>query len=393
MNKKDNLISIKRLNEIERGSEFNEISNKISEILDETRFLVNDFDNIVIKPNLSDFRPPEEGGTTDVKIIDCLISEINKRGNPSITIVESDHGLASASDEFIRMGYSSLSKKYHNVNLVNLSRAESKQLKVTNGNYFRFFEAPTILLEMTKFISVAKLKTHLQQRITCIMKNQFGLIPRKLKGHYHKNLSRVLLDINEFFDPDLCIIDGIVGMEGAGPSDGEKIDTKIIIAGTDFLTTDIVAAKIMGIKPKSVPVLKYSLKNRKDKVFKPVIFQELPSFKFKFIPFYTYRLQRLAFWLEGIEYRIRSKSLALSSFLSEFAMGTIVLRHGYYITSPMGLVSRREVFRYGFGLLRRPLTLFKLKTTKQKISSLSKIGLLVVFLSMALTLLVLLLYQ
>jgi uncharacterized protein (DUF362 family) len=42
-------------------------------------------------------------------------------------------------------------------------------------------------------------------------------------------------------------------MEGEGPSSGKLVKMDLIIAGTNSLATDMVAAAIMGIEPHEVP--------------------------------------------------------------------------------------------------------------------------------------------
>jgi len=56
-------------------------------------FEVDDNDFIVIKPNLCDFRPAWEGGTTDPKIVEAFIKIIREKANPKIAIVESNHAI------------------------------------------------------------------------------------------------------------------------------------------------------------------------------------------------------------------------------------------------------------------------------------------------------------
>jgi uncharacterized protein (DUF362 family) len=120
-------------------------------------------------------------------------------------------------------------------------------------------EIPDTILKSNYFISVAKLKTSVQQKITCILKNQFGCIPGN-KGNYHPWLSQTIVDINYTLKPDLCIIDGIHAMEGNGPIDGTPKRMDLIIAGKNYVATDTVAARIMMINPKNVPHLKRASK-------------------------------------------------------------------------------------------------------------------------------------
>jgi uncharacterized protein (DUF362 family) len=55
--------------------------------------------------------------------------------------------------------------------------------------------------------------------------------------------------------PDLAVIDGWCGMEGAGPSMGDPVDWGIALAGTDPLAVDVLAAHLMGFDPAAVGYL------------------------------------------------------------------------------------------------------------------------------------------
>jgi len=145
-------------------------------------FDVNDNDFIVIKPNLCDFRPPWEGGTTDPRIVEAFIKIIREKANPSITIVESDHAVAGADEEFERMGYRELANRL-GVGLVNLSKDKRYEVML-EGRYFETLKTTETLLRATRIVSIAKLKTHVQQKITCNMKNLFGLLPGKYKATF-----------------------------------------------------------------------------------------------------------------------------------------------------------------------------------------------------------------
>lgn len=78
-------------------------------------------------------------------------------------------------------------------------------------------------------ISLAKLKMHTITGITCVLKNQFGANPQKRKIHYHSNLITVIHDLNKVKLPDLCLVNGIIGMEGNGPVDGTPILSRLLL--------------------------------------------------------------------------------------------------------------------------------------------------------------------
>jgi uncharacterized protein (DUF362 family) len=81
---------------------------------------------------------------------------------------------------------------------------------------------------------------------------------------------RMVLDLNRcllYGNPDgtlrtsnpkryYTIIDGIVGMEGAGPMQGDPVESNVVIAGSDPVAADMVAARVMGFDWRKIPVIR-----------------------------------------------------------------------------------------------------------------------------------------
>jgi len=321
---------------------------------------IRDDDFIVIKPNLCDFRPSWEGSTTDPKIVETFIKIIRETANSRIAIVESNHAIASADDEFEIMGYKEMANRL-GVELVNLSNDKKFEV-VLDGHFFETLEVPETLLKATQIISIAKLKTHAQQKITCSMKNLLGMIPKKIKAKYHPFMNEVLADLNEFYRPSLCIIDGIVGMEGFGPSDGDKKEVGVIIYGKNPVSVDSIAAKVMGFNPEKIPNLKYANKVGIGAIRDVEIIGDVDVVKkFRFIPFYSYWAYRASFLISKVGYRINNLLDGFSKFVSQMGVGFIVLRKGYLFIPDFGMLLRKDAFRYARGLMMRLILCFKLK--------------------------------
>ncbi|VVB64355.1 Uncharacterised protein [uncultured archaeon] len=321
---------------------------------------INDKDFIIIKPNLCDFRPSWEGGTTDPQIIKELIKLIRIDANPRIAIVESNHSIADAEEEFERLGYIELADEL-SIELINLSKEKMYEVQL-DGNYFKVLKVPEALLKSTKIISVAKLKTHSQQRITCNMKNLFGLISAREKVKYHAFMNEVLFDLCNYYSPYLSIIDGIFGMEGFGPSIGDKKKVGIIICGKDIVATDAAAAKVMGFKPTSVPYLKYAEKHGLGSTRDINIIKNYDEdTKFNFVPFYSYGIYRLSFFIKRIGSGLEKFFNSASKFISLGSIGSIVLLRGFFVTSELGVLLRKHATMFLRGLFERIWILAMLK--------------------------------
>jgi uncharacterized protein (DUF362 family) len=119
---------------------------------------------------------------------------------------------------------------------------------------------PRTALEADFVVSMPKLKTHHWAGVTLSLKNMFGIVPGSCYG-WPKNalhwagLTNSILDINSTVRPDFAIVDGIVGMEGNGPLQGEARPCGLIVAGDDPVAVDATCARIMGLVPERINYL------------------------------------------------------------------------------------------------------------------------------------------
>lgn len=222
-------------------------------------FKVNAGERVVIKPNLCHKSSSRTGATTDVRIVQALVQYLLEKERCSITIVESDSYARGSEQAFKRLGYRFL-EGTDAVRLANLSQ-ERTCTRDIDGRFFKEVHIPESLMDYDCFITVAKLKTSIIHRMTGAYKNQYGCLAVKEKRPNHPFLSEALFDLNMLFRPSLCIVDGIVGMEGCGPTDGSPKRMNIIVLGWDAVTVDAVLCYIMGIDPFEVPHLKYAFDN------------------------------------------------------------------------------------------------------------------------------------
>ena len=92
-------------------------------------------------------------------------------------------------------------------------------------------------------------------------KNMFGAIPGTDKPEYHyrypnpTDFSRMLVDINAYFKPVLTICDGVMAMEGNGPSMGKPRKMGLLAASKSPHQLDLVLAALIHMKRDDVPTL------------------------------------------------------------------------------------------------------------------------------------------
>ena len=91
-------------------------------------------------------------------------------------------------------------------------------------------------------------------------------------GNWYGNNTtwRMVLDLNRcllFGQPDgslrtsvpkryYSVVDGVIGMEGMGPMQGDPINSGVVLVGTDPVAVDAVAARVMGFDWRKIPMIR-----------------------------------------------------------------------------------------------------------------------------------------
>ena len=217
-------------------------------------YSASDKSHILIKPNLCDLVSSQVGATTDPAVVAGLIDYLRRDASPRISIIESNHWAASAEKEFESLGYRELAEEKE-VETVNLSKLARRRVRMPFSSFYDEIQIPEIFFEADGFVSVAKLKTHHFEGISGILKNQFGCLPQKYKATYHPFLPDIVAALNLIIQPDLSLVDGVVAMEGLGPTGGDPKRLGIIMAGLDPVAVDSIIALIAGFSPTKIPHL------------------------------------------------------------------------------------------------------------------------------------------
>jgi uncharacterized protein (DUF362 family) len=240
---------------------------------------------IVIKPNLCDVVSWDAGVTTDPSWLPVLARELRAiRPDVRIVVVESDaisayKDFRSCEETFDRLGYREVAGQ-HGIELVNLSKTESLEISLEG------IPLPVLVSELFLdefyFISIANLKVHGYEYMTGILKNSLGLLTGADLTPMHPYLSMFIAQLHRLCPPDLCIIDGRIGLEGHGPIIGDPVRTNAIVFSNDALTADVAACKLMRIPPQEVPHLRQTAKTLGRGIPEVALPSDVPSRAFRF---------------------------------------------------------------------------------------------------------------
>ena len=214
---------------------------------------------VMIKPNLcaGTLFGSETGVVTNPDILFDLVQALLQINDSlRISIAESDSiGRGFAREKFLFQGYPDIFKCYPQVELVDLSRT-SVEVYSYSGSFFKDgIVLSSIFKEVDLFISLGKMKTHINTVLSGCLKNQFGCLPDIDKDKYHPFLPDVVAEVNSVIAPDLCILEACPAMEGKGPVDGEPKDLGVVLFSNDIVAIDATAARIMAFAPEAIPLL------------------------------------------------------------------------------------------------------------------------------------------
>jgi uncharacterized protein (DUF362 family) len=117
-------------------------------------------------------------------------------------------------------------------------------------------------MQADKVINLPKIKSHSQTVLTLGVKNLFGCVPGNIKAWWHMEIghnpikfSEMLVETAKTIDPNLTIIDGIIGHEGNGPLDGNPVFLGFLGASQDVFVLDRAIAEILNIDPRLIPTI------------------------------------------------------------------------------------------------------------------------------------------
>jgi uncharacterized protein (DUF362 family)/Pyruvate/2-oxoacid:ferredoxin oxidoreductase delta subunit len=212
-------------------------------------------DRVLLKVNLLSPKKPEEACTTHPAVAAAMIRLVKEAGGvPSIG--DSSGGMAagkSPTAQALKLSGIERVARELGAEVVNFDTLGTIEVDVPGGVTFKRLHLARPIVEADVVISLPKLKTHAMALYTGAIKNMYGSIPGVRKAQYHAQAPRLsdfaggLVDIFAACKVKLNVMDGIVGMEGNGPSAGKPREIGLLLASTDAVALDAVASHIIGI--------------------------------------------------------------------------------------------------------------------------------------------------
>lgn len=210
---------------------------------------------VLVKPNLLMAKEPECGITTHPEVARAVI-KLLKEINCAIFVGDGPSVWGNQIEN--------VDEVYDRTGMARVCGEEGVELvKFEKRRWRGDFPLSTWLDECDFLVNLPKFKTHEFTLITAGIKNNFGLVSGTYKTELHKRyfdrdeFAKAVVNVYREARPALTIIDGILALEGDGPAtSGKTRNLNLLLAGSDCVSLDSIAALIMGINPLDVMTTK-----------------------------------------------------------------------------------------------------------------------------------------
>jgi len=209
---------------------------------------------VFVKPNILAAREPDKAVTTHPSIVSAVVASLEKRRAAQI-IVGDNSGMTQygANEEAAaRSGILDAAGKY-------FRNIGASPVRVgLHSPYAHDVAISKEILDCDVLISLPKFKTHTLTMISGAIKNSYGFLLGGEKARLHRvaksrdAFARTVVDVFSLRVPDLVICDGILAMQGNGPSSKDVFHLGRVIASTDSVAMDAVIGAMMNLKPSEV---------------------------------------------------------------------------------------------------------------------------------------------
>ncbi len=212
--------------------------------------------SVIVKPNICvAYRTYEYAATTNPWVVGTLVKMALEAGAGSVKVLDYPYGGAGA-DAYVKSGIKEQVEAAGGQMVVMTSR-RFVSTSIPGGKWLKRTDVYDEILKTDVLISAPIAKVHGSARMTAAMKNMMGVV--RDRPAMHGKLGQAIADLNTLIKPDLVVLDAVRILTSHGPSGGKlsyvkKLDT--VVAGTDVVAADVIAAGLLGLKPEDLDYVK-----------------------------------------------------------------------------------------------------------------------------------------
>ena len=208
--------------------------------------------SVLVKPNLLTNAAPGAAVTTHPEVVRAVVRLVRGAGAEPF-VADCPASVLKLESVWEKTGISAMCEQ-EGVPLVNLEEGGARRVNVAGFS----FSIARRVLDADVVISVPKVKTHVLTGFTCGVKNLYGTIPGLQKLTLHKRyfnpavFGRLIAAIYDQVHPAMTVADGVLAMEGNGPSAGDPVALGIVAASTDAAALDATLCRHVGLDPRAM---------------------------------------------------------------------------------------------------------------------------------------------
>lgn len=221
--------------------------------------LIRPEEKILLKLNLVRSASIEKAVVTHPSVVGAFARILKEEGYRRVKGGDSS-GFGSALKTMYELGFA---KELSDQGAQPVEFKEAVRTPFPEGVHAKEFMLSDAVVNCDCLISMSKMKTHALEHITGAVKNQYGCILGKNKAVGHtlypsaESFGRMLVDLNRCVKPRLFIMDGIMAMEGNGPTSGDPTPMNVLLLSTDPVALDTVFSYLVCLDPQLVPTNVY----------------------------------------------------------------------------------------------------------------------------------------
>ena len=198
-------------------------------------------DVVVIKPNVSWDRTPEQAANTNPLVVAEMVRLCVEAGARSVVVT--DASINEPHRSFQRSGIGEAARQAGGE--VVLPEERKFRRVDLHGDLLRVWPVLEPFLAADKVINLPVAKHHSLTGVTLGFKGWYGILGGQ-RQRLHQRIHESLADLGDFMRPTLTVIDGYRVLLRNGPGGGNLEDValkKTLMAGTDPVALDACAAK------------------------------------------------------------------------------------------------------------------------------------------------------
>ncbi len=194
--------------------------------------------------------------STHLDTLRAIVESLKGAGASEITLAERS-GMGDTEQVLERMGVFALSRElgFKVVVLDGIGKDGWVKCEKDDTHWLAGFHIAKVFLEAEKVVQTCCLKTHrFGGHFTLSLKNSVGLVANRVPGEIYEHMwelhgspfqRQMIAEINNHYNLDLVLMDGIKAFVTGGPERGKVVEPGLLLASQDRVAIDAVGVAIL----------------------------------------------------------------------------------------------------------------------------------------------------